>query len=148
VADAAVSVLDSAGVARPVDAQLVGTDYQQTVTIGDGTNTGRVMLLLADGSAMVGTNVSSTANRTSVTSAITDAVVLAANASRRGFTIYNESTSVMRIGFGTVATSATSYSVQIPANSSYVGDVPLYTGQIRGHWVTANGAARVTEFTA
>jgi hypothetical protein len=40
--DSSVSVIDSGGVARPIDAQTVGTDFQQTVTIGDGANAGRV----------------------------------------------------------------------------------------------------------
>ena len=148
MADTSLSVLDAAGTTRAVDAQTVGTDYQQTVTIGDGTNAGRVLLLLTDGSAMVGTNVSATATKSNVTSVATSTTLLASNANRRGFIVYNESTSILRLSFGATVASATSYSVAIPANSSYVGDVPLYTGEIRGIWVTANGAARVTEFTA
>jgi hypothetical protein len=148
VADSSVPVVDANGASVAIDAKTVGTDFQQTVTLGDGTNAGRVLLLLPDGSAMVGTNVSTTATRTSVTAVAADASLLAANTARRGFTVYNESTSALRLGFGTTAVSATSYSILVPANSSYVGDVPLFTGAIRGMWVTATGAARITEFTA
>lgn len=148
MADSSVALLDSGGVSRLIDAQTVGTDFQQTVTVGNGATAGLVMDVLPDGSARVGTNVSSTATKSSVTSAITDVLILAANTTRRGFMVYNESTSALRLSFGTVASSATSYSVSVAANQLYVGDVPLFTGQIRGNWVTANGAARVTEFTA
>lgn len=42
MADSNITILDSTGTARPVDAQNTGTDFQQTVTIGDGANAGRV----------------------------------------------------------------------------------------------------------
>lgn len=146
--DSSLALLDSSGVVRLVDAQTVGTEFQQTVAIGNAVTAGLVMDVLPDGSARVGTNVSSTATKSSVTSAIADTLILAANTNRRGFMVYNESTSALRLSFGTVASSATSYSVSVAANALYVGDVPLFTGQIHGNWVTANGAARVTEFTA
>lgn len=56
MADGSISVLDSTGTARPVDAQTVGTDYQQTVTIGDGANAGRVVAVTANGALSISQN--------------------------------------------------------------------------------------------
>jgi hypothetical protein len=42
VADSSVSIKDASGATVTVDAQLVGTDEQQTINIGDGVNAGRV----------------------------------------------------------------------------------------------------------
>lgn len=88
---------------------------------------------------------SSAGNSTSVASSATSVTLLAANAARKGATVYNESTSVLYVKFGTAA-SATSYTVQVVAAGYY--EVPFgYTGIISGIWATANGSARVTELT-
>ncbi|UZJ58562.1 hypothetical protein OKW98_18465 [Pseudomonas sp. KU26590] len=90
--------------------------------------------------AQVGVAASSV---TSVTSAAANTTLLAANAARRGATIFNESTSVLYLKLGS-ASSITSYTVIIAANGYY--EVPFgYTGAITGLWASANGAARVTE---
>jgi hypothetical protein len=148
VADSAVSILDSAGVARAVDAQTVGTDFQQTVNIGDGATAGRVAKVTSTGDLQTISNLSGTVTQTSVTSVITSVTILAANAARRGAIIYNDSTSVLRLSYGTTAASTTAFSVLVQANSAYFLDVPLWTGAITGIWVTANGAARVTDLSA
>lgn len=152
MADSSVAVLDSAGVARNIDAQTLSNgDFQQTVNIGDGVNSGRTMSVEADGSARVGTNVSTVATKSSVTAVATDVLILAANVNRRGFMIFNEGgAAVLNLSFGTTAASATSYSVRVAANAVYVGDVPLFTGQIRGIWTgtLTSSVARITEFTA
>lgn len=149
MADSSISVLDSTGAARAVDAQTVGTDFQQTVTIGNGVNAGRVLAVESDGSARVGTNLSTTSTLTNVTSVLTSATILAANANRRGFMVFNESTSILYLKINSGAASTTSYSVRVASMALYVGDVPLYTGAITGTWGgTANGFARVTEFAA
>lgn len=83
---------------------------------------------------------------TSVTSSATAVSLLANNfANRKGATIYNESTSVLYVKFGSGATTA-SYALQMAPNTYY--EVPFgYGGAMTGIWVTANGFARVTEFT-
>jgi hypothetical protein len=88
-----------------------------------------------------------TATQTSVASTVTtNTTLLAANAARLGASIYNESTSVLFILLGTGTESATVYTLQMAAGAYY--EVPnAFTGIIKGHWVTANGSARVTELT-
>jgi hypothetical protein len=88
-----------------------------------------------------------TATQTSVASTVTtNTTLLAANANRLGASIYNESTSVLFILLGTGTESTTVYTLQMAAGAYY--EVPnAFTGIIKGHWVTANGSARVTELT-
>jgi hypothetical protein len=140
MADANVSLLDSTGTPRTIDAQTVGTDYQQTVTLGDGVNAGRV--------AKVDTNPATTAVKTNVTSVTTSTTILAANANRRGAIVFNDSTSILYISYGTSTTSATSFSVRVAAGAVYLLDVPLYNGAMTGMWSAVNGAARVTDISA
>lgn len=86
-----------------------------------------------------------TGTTTSVASSGSTGTILASNASRKGATITNESTSVLYLKFGATA-SLTSYAVAIPSNGYY--EVPFkYTGIIDGIWSSANGNARVTELT-
>lgn len=87
---------------------------------------------------------SSTVTHSNVTAAMADTTLLAANAARTGATIYNDSTAVLRVKFGTGA-SATSLILPIAAGGYY--EVPFrYTGQINGIWDAVNGAARIGEF--
>ena len=87
--------------------------------------------------------VSITPAVTRVTSVATTTTLLAANASRRLATIFNESTSVLYIKFGATA-STTSYTTQIAAGGYY--EIPgFYSGAIDGIWASANGAAQITE---
>jgi len=106
----------------------------------------------ADGGILISGNTAlpvtpgsaATATRTSVSALVADTAILAASATRLGATIYNESTAICYVGYGTTAVSTTNYSVQVPA-SGYL-EVPAAFVQcaIRGYWAAANGAARVT----
>lgn len=147
MADSSVSIVDAGSVTRPVDAQLVGTDYQQTVTLGDGTNAGRVAKIDTDGSLQVETNVCSTSTKGNVTSVTTSVTILAANVARRAALIFNDSTSLLYLSFGTAATTTTSFSVRVAAGTLYVLDIPLWTGAVTGTWSAVNGAARWTDFS-
>jgi hypothetical protein len=81
---------------------------------------------------------------TSVTAATTDTLLLAANPLRKGVTIFNDSTSTLKVSLGTNAASATAFTVLMAA-AGYL-EVPFgYVGMIRGIWLAANGFARVTE---
>lgn len=95
-------------------------------------------------------STSGTGTSANVASSATSVTLLAANAARKGATIYNDSTSVLRVKLGATA-SATSFSVVLAALTSGIGgyyEVPAsYTGIIDGIWDSANGAARVTELT-
>lgn len=69
----------------------------------------------------------------------------ASNTARKGLTIWNDSTSILYIKFGTTA-SATSATAKLVADAYY--EVPYgYTGIVTGIWVSATGNARVTEIT-
>jgi hypothetical protein len=87
-----------------------------------------------------------TATRSDVASSAASVTVLAANANRLGAVIFNDSTRILSLKFGTTA-SATDFTARLTAGAMY--EVPFgYTGRIDGIWNIANGAARVTELTA
>lgn len=91
-----------------------------------------------------------TATLSNVAASATSVTVLAANASRIGATITNDSSSVIYVKFGTTA-STTSYTVSLAGSAaapfSYY-EVPAgYTGRIDAIWASATGNARVTEMT-
>lgn len=93
--------------------------------------------------------LSLTGTPTSVASSAADGIILAANGGRLGATIYNESTAVLYLLLANAVSSATNYTVQVPASGYY--ELPtsfLYGGVIKGIWASANGSARVTEFTS
>lgn len=83
-----------------------------------------------------------------VASSASSVTLLAANALRQMATIYNDSTAVLYVKFGTAAAiTPASYTVQIPAGGYYELPHPVYHGRIDGIWAAANGAAHVTEMT-
>lgn len=86
-----------------------------------------------------------TATRSNVNDAASDTLLLAANAARKGATVWNDSAEILYLGLGTVAASATSCTVKMPADAYY--ELPAgFTGQVRGIWANnGSGAARITE---
>lgn len=90
----------------------------------------------------------STGTKTNVASNASSVTILAANSSRKGALIYNDSTAVLYLDLSGGTASATSYSVQIGAQGFYeLPPQPIYIGLITGIWASANGNARVTEFS-
>lgn len=84
-----------------------------------------------------------TSNITSVTSSASNVTLLASNPNRKGASIFNDSSQVLYVKFGTTA-SSTSFTVRLTNNDYY--EIPFgYVGQVDGIWASANGAARVTE---
>jgi hypothetical protein len=120
----------SAGSGTNVDTWSIGGDHQQIVVIRSYP--------------------AATATLTNVTSSATSVQLVAANTARLGLVIYNDSTSLLYVKFGTTA-STTSYTLEVP-NDDWVtlpGDMGVvFTGRIDGIWASANGAARLTELTA
>jgi hypothetical protein len=87
-----------------------------------------------------------TPTTTSVASSATSVTVLAANANRKGVSIANDSTSILRLSFATPATSANAFIVMQP-NSFLLLDQQLIVGNVLyGIWASANGTAQVTEY--
>jgi hypothetical protein len=86
-----------------------------------------------------------TATLSNVSSSASTTTILSANTGRVGMCLHNDSTAVLYLKCGATA-STSSYTVKIPADSYY--EMPFnYTGRIDGIWASANGNARVTEFT-
>lgn len=120
----------SAGTGTNIDTWVIGSDHQQIV--------------------VVRSYPAATATLTNVTSSATSVQLLASNVARLGVVIYNDSTSLLYVKFGTTA-STTSYTVEVPNDDWFAlpGDMGVvYTGRIDGIWAAANGAARITELTA
>ncbi len=81
---------------------------------------------------------------TSVTSSANSVQFLTPNSTRRGVSVFNESTSVLYLTFGPI-TAKSYYTTQIPPGGLYEMPQPLYIGAVSGLWAAANGFARVTE---
>jgi hypothetical protein len=91
---------------------------------------------------------SQTATITTVAVGNTAAQVLAANASRKGFSIYNNSNRILYIGTtNSVAVSSGLFAI-IPANSLYEWSMAsIYTGAVFAIANGTNGSAQVFELT-
>ncbi|MEH2461138.1 hypothetical protein [Nostoc sp.] len=90
-------------------------------------------------------STSSTSTSTTVPSTTSNQVILAANPSRKGATIWNASTADLFVEFGQTATTS-AFTAKINAGGYY--EVPFhYTGVISGLWSAANGNALVRELT-
>ncbi|MBE9210239.1 hypothetical protein IQ244_27825 [Nostoc sp. LEGE 06077] len=96
-------------------------------------------------SVTVTTPTSSSSTPSSVNASVTSITLLATNNSRKGGTIWNNSTAKLYIEFG--ATASTSAFVAILEAGGYY-EIPFsYTGAISGIWTAANGSALVRELT-
>jgi hypothetical protein len=98
-------------------------------------------------SVEVSKQFSSTSTITRVASSATSVTLLSLNSSRLGAVLFNESTQVCYVKFGTTA-SSTSYTIQVSSNSVLILDQsPIYQGRIDAIWASANGAMQITELT-
>lgn len=125
-----------------VSAQLFGGVKGDTGTAGATGATGATGP--EGGTTLV---TSSSATNTSVADAATAQTILASNASRKGFSIYNDSAQVAYVKFGSSATT-TDFTMKLAAYGFYemFGDC-LYTGAITAIWASdSTGSARVTEW--
>lgn len=90
---------------------------------------------------------SATSVLTTVGASATSVVILAANASRKGMYLYNDSSSAMYLAFAATA-STTAFTVKIPAGNFFeMPTQPVYTSTISAVWDSATGNARITELT-
>lgn len=82
-----------------------------------------------------------------VASSASNTTLIASNSARKGFTIHNDSTAILYVKFGAMA-SATSFHVKMAAGDYYESPAGVnYTGIVDGIWASANGNARIGEFT-
>lgn len=122
-----------------------GSSATPTAIGGDG----RYVPLWADtvGRLHVQPPRSSTATTSQVSDAASSTQLLAANTSRIGATVYNDSAAILYVKCGTTA-STTDYTAQLPPGGYW--ESPFgYTGRIDGLWEfdPNSGAARITEYT-
>ena len=90
--------------------------------------------------------ISTIATVTSVSSTITNKVVLAANTNRKAAIFMNNSTAILYLKFGGAATTS-NFSVKLAAGGAYEMSQYSYVGEIDGIWAAANGTVLVTELT-
>lgn len=82
----------------------------------------------------------------SVASSGSNVLLLAKNLGRKGGVIFNESTAILYVLLGSGTSSTTNYTGQVGAGVYF--QIPSnYVGPISGIWASANGFARITEFT-
>ncbi len=86
-----------------------------------------------------------TGTQTSVAGSTSSVTLLASNTSRKGFSIYNDSTAILYIRFQATATTS-NFSVKLQPDA-YYEDAIGYTGIVDGIWASATGNARVTEYS-
>lgn len=105
--------------------------------------------LKVSGSLTTTPPASATATLSSVTAAATTTTVLASNASRLGFTLYNDSDSAVFVKLGATASASSFFKKMLPYESLTTRDLGVnYTGRIDAIWDSATGNMRVTELTA
>lgn len=146
----AVTVADGADTAE-------GTTTQTKATDGSATSWSVVQLLKGIFDWLINHAISvtpslltsATGTQTSVASSATSVTILASNTGRKKFIIWNDSTQILYLLFVTGGTASTTvYTIQLGAQQGYEwASQPIYTGAIIGIWASANGNARVTEFT-
>ncbi len=121
----------------------------QTSTGGGGggtvdQGTGGVSAWLITGTVTTNPTLPSTATVSNIAASASNVTLKISNAARRGLSVYNDSSSVLYVKFGTTA-STSSYTIQMAANSYYELPQPCYTGIVDGIWASATGNARITE---
>lgn len=127
------------------DVILIGGRASAAIPTGMSTDGDAVFAYMDRAGRQVVTQKSGTATLTNVSGSASSVTVLAANTSRIGATVYNDSTSVLYLKLGATA-STTSFTVKLQADDYY--EVPFgYTQIIDGIWASATGSARVTELT-
>lgn len=127
-----------------------GATLEVMATLASGKNQdGSAFTLPTTATVSVAAEVTSaTATLANIASSATSVTLIALNAARLGGAIYNDSSAILYVKFGSTA-SATSFTVEMAANSYYeLPGTPIYTGVITGIWASATGSARVTELTA
>lgn len=138
---AATSALQTTG-----NTTLSTISGQLPPALGPEASASSLSVVQATGTSFaVSVDVSSTGALTSVALATSSTTILASNAARKGFIVYNDSLNILYIAFsGTASTSA--FSAKLQPGAAYNSDI-LYTGIITGIGSAASGNARVTEFT-
>lgn len=122
-----------------------------SVASTSGTGTGATFTLTtaansAAADSVVALQTSTTGSESNVASSASAVTLLVANASRLGYSCFNDSTQVLYLLNSSQTPSSSLYTVQIAAGGYF--ECPFrYTGIVKGIWASANGNLRMTEYT-
>lgn len=122
------------------------TDNGGSLTV-DGTVaiSGTVAVTDNSGSLTVDRATASSATVTQVSSSASSTTLASSSGTRKGMTIFNDSTQVLYVKLGATA-STSSYTVRLESHGYW--EMPtgegIYTGAVDGIWASANGNALVT----
>lgn len=130
-----------------ISSTLSAISAQLPAALGQTTSAASLSVVIASSQSAIPViqDVASTGALTSVSLTTSTQVLLAANSSRKGFMIYNDSLNMLFVAFAATA-STTAFSTKIQAGGAYEPGID-YTGVISGIASSASGAARITEFT-
>lgn len=150
MADADIPI--TAGSGTKVDTRTVGAgvdEHRQVVVIGDPTTAANVGQVDANGALEVRpTTGSNTGGQSSVAGTVTaNTTLIAADSTRVGLLIYNDSTSPLTVLLGAGTQSSTVFSLVIPANTLFEVPPAFVCLRVAGAWATATGNARITAVT-
>jgi len=130
------------------------TITNSSFTANAGTNLNTSLLALETGGNLASINnklnsqIVSSSTVTTVNAVASDTTLLASNANRKGFIIFNNSTAILYVLLATGTSSSTNFSVLLNQGETLIIDnTCLYTGIIKGIWASATGDCKVTEFT-
>ena len=85
-------------------------------------------------------------NTVSVASSTSSVQLVAANANRKGISIYNNSTAALFLSYATPATAANSFMQMQPGTLLMLDQQLIVSSAIYGLWTAANGTAQVTQY--
>lgn len=139
------NVAITAGSGTSVAADDIGSVFYQRVKVSHG----------ADGAATDTSSASplpvrqggATATLANVSGATSSTTLISSNADRRAFVIYNDSSAILYVKFGSTA-SSTSFTYYLAPGATLESQPACYTGIITGIWASATGSARTTEIAA
>jgi len=96
-----------------------------------------------------GANTATTATLSNVSDNVASQTLAALNTGRKGLIIFNDSSGILLIKFGTTA-SATDFTYRVnPFQTFEMLSGVIFTGRVDGIWLSdGGGAARVTELSA
>ena len=142
----------SAAVTLQPSTNNIGDVDVLTLPVGQAAMAASTPVVIASNQSSVPTTpaliTAGTATLSNVGDSASSVTVLAANASRKGAIIVNDSTAVLYLKFGATA-STSSFTYKLSGGESLeLPSQPVYTGIIDGIWASdAGGNARVTELT-
>lgn len=125
--------------------EISSVAYQRIKLIygADGVNSGDVAAANPLPAAPPYPSVATCSTAAGTTASVT---FFSSNASRKGASVFNDSTAVLYLKHGTTAAS-TDFTAKLNAAEFYELPFPPYTGRIDAIWVSATGTAKLTEHT-